>query len=316
MGDDLRSPSTAEWTAGVSRRLGPSGLIRLDYVNKVWSDFYAGRTDLTTGTSEDPTGNVYDRMIVENDNTYTNRKYWGLLLQGNYRFGTHLEVGGNYTYSKLYGTDCVSDRNIGCNMVYYPEYNDPKWWVPSGYLPSDIRHKLNLYASWDAVGTRAFAWNLSLLQRYLSGTPYGAWGEIYIEPYVTNPGYVRPPSSTWYPFTAVDAYRTDGVSSTDLAMTFTFRLGRVELYLNPSVTNLFNNQAVIDPDTWVFTADHKPYLNWFNPFTETPRECPQGTACNPDDGYNWQKGPDFGKPVWTLAYQTPRTYVVNVGLKF
>ena len=316
IGDDLRSPSTAEWTAGVSRRLGPSGLIRLDYVNKVWSDFYAGRTDLTTGTSEDPAGNVYDRMIIENDNTYTNRKYWGLLLQGHYRFGTRLEVGGNYTYSKLYGTDCVLDFNHGCNMVYYPEYNDPTWWVPSGYLASDIRHKLNLYASWDAVGTRAFAWNLSLLQRYLSGTPYGAWGEINIEPYVTNPGYVRPPSSTLYPFTAVDAYRTDGASSTDLATTFTFRLGRVELYLNPSVTNLFNNQAVIGPSTWVFTADSKPYLNWFNPFTETPRECPQGTACNPDDGYNWQKGPNFGKPGWTRAYQTPRTYAVNVGLKF
>jgi len=317
IGDNLRSPSTAEWTAGVSRRLGPSGLIRLDYVNKVWSDFYSVRTDLATGTSEDAYGNVYDRGVVENDNTFTNRKYWGLLLQGSYRFGARLEVGGNYTYSKLYGTDCAAFTNDGCTGVYYPEYNDPKWYVPAGYLYGDQRNTLNLYASWNAVNTRTLGWNLSLLERYLSGLPYGASSSrVLVDPYVENPGYSSPPSFTSYPFTAIDEYRTDAVSSTDLAMTFTFTFGGVQLYLNPIVTNVFNNQAVIYPNTTVYTAWQQDYLNWFNPFTETPRECPQGTTCNPTDGYNWQKGPDFGKAVYTTDYQTPRTYMVNVGLRF
>jgi len=317
IGDDLRSRSTTEWTAGVSRRLGATGLIRLDYVNKVWSDFYSYRTDLTTGTIEDPFGNPADRTIVENDNTFTDRKYWGLLLQGNYRFGARLLLGGNYTYSELSGTDCVTLSDFGCTPVNYPEYNDPTWYVPSGYLGGDRRHKLNLYASWDAVSTRAFAWNLSLLQSYLSGSPYGASSaRVEVRPYVTNPGYATPPYFTSYPFTAIDEYRTDAVSSTDLAMTFTFRLGRVELYLNPRVTNLFDSQAVVNPDTTVYTAWELNYLNVFNPFTETPTECPQGTTCSPADGYNWQKGPSFGKAINPTDYQTPRTYVVDVGLRF
>ena len=57
----------------------------------------------------------------------------------------------------------------------------------------------------------------------------------------------------------------------------------------PEMLNVFNEQGVWNPDTTVRR------LSTFNPFTATPRECPQGqTNCT---GYNWQKGPNFGKPV-------------------
>ena len=316
IGDNLRSPSTTEWAAGVSKRLGTRGLVRLDYINRTWADLYSQRVDMTTGQSQDPFGNVYDRIIVENDTSLLHRKYWGLLLQGNYRFGERLQLGGNYTYSKLYGTDFNYTRSFADYPASYPEYRDLRWYQPEGYAAGDYRHKLNLYASWDAVSTRAFSWNLSLLQRYLSGHPYGAWGMALVSPYVSNPGYVLPPDFNPYAFTARDAYRTDAINSTDLAMTFTFKVAGLELYLNPRVTNLFNNQAVINPNQTVYTRYNRRYLNWFDPFTETPKECPQGTTCNQADGYNWQKGPNFGKAVQPTDYQTPRTYLVNVGLRF
>jgi hypothetical protein len=66
----------------------------------------------------------------------------------------------------------------------------------------------------------------------------------------------------------------------------------------------------------VYTRYNKRYLNWFDPFTETPKECPQGTTCNQADGFNWQKGPNFGKAVQPTDYQTPHTFLVNVGLRF
>ena len=317
IGDKLRSPSTAEWTAGVSKRLGTRGLVRFDYVSKTWADFYAQRVDMTTGTSEDPFGNVYNRTIIENNDTTFQRRYWGLLLQADYRFGERLQVGGNYTYSKLYGNDWSSASPVVTDSYYYPEYHDIRWFDPVGYLWGDHRHKLNLYASWDAISTRAFGWNLSLLQRYLSGAPYGA-GSAYVlvSPYVTNPGYVMPPDFAWYAFTSPDAYRTGAVNSTDLAMTFTFKLAGLELYVNPQIRNLFNNQAVINPNMIVYTGFDEDYLNLFDPFTETPKECPQGTTCTLADGYNWQKGPDFGKAMVPTDYQTPRTFLLNVGLRF
>ncbi len=40
IGDDLKSPSTHEFTAGVSRQLGGSGLVRVDAIYRTWTDFY------------------------------------------------------------------------------------------------------------------------------------------------------------------------------------------------------------------------------------------------------------------------------------
>jgi hypothetical protein len=323
IGSDLRSPSTTQWTLGVTRRLGTSGLLRLDLLDKTWTDLYSNRVDMTTGHSEDPYGNVYDRIIVEND-PQVRRRYQAAILQGDSRVGERLRLGGTYTLSRLYGDD-VGYSSPGLNgLDSYPEYRDLKWAAPKGYLGGDHRHKLNLYASWNAVNSNATSLNLSVLERVLSGSPYGACSGVVSlldsagEPYVANPGYATPPDITGYCFTAPDAYRTGTLSSTDIAATLSFQLGKgIEVYVNPQIWNIFNRQAVINPDDHVLTNFHQPRnLALFNPFTETPKECPQGTTCNLADGYNWQKGPGFGKPVSPTDYQTPRTFVVNVGVRF
>ncbi len=56
----------------------------------------------------------------------------------------------------------------------------------------------------------------------------------------------------------------------------------------------------------------------FNPFTDNPVECPQGTAlaaCKAM-GANWQKGSLFGTPTSAAGYQAPRYFQVAVGLRF
>jgi hypothetical protein len=318
IGSDLRSPSTTQWTVGLTRRLGTRGLVRLDLLDKTWTDLYSNRVDMTTGHSEDPYGNVYDRIIVEND-PHVRRQYQAVILQGDSRVGERLRLGANYTLSKLYGNDNGTNNPWANTLDSYPEYHDLKWYAPEGYLGGDHRHKLNLYASWDAVNTKVTTLNLSVLQRILSGSPYGACsGVVRVGPYVTNPGYAMPPAITWYCFTAPDAYRTGTVNSTDIAATLSFQLGKgIEIYVNPQIRNVLNNRAVINVDSHVLTNWHQPKnLARFNPFTETPKECPQGTTCNPADGYNWQKGPDFGKPVSPTDYQTPRTFLLNLGVRF
>jgi hypothetical protein len=261
---------------------------------------------------------VYDRIIVEND-PHARRRYQAVMVQGDYRFGDRLRLGGNYTLSKLYGTDCSYDVACTNGLDFYPEYRDLAWNAPEGYLGGDRRHKLNLYLSWDAVNTRATTLNLSVLQRYMSGAPYGPWScNVSVSQYVTNPGYAVPPDTNCYAFTAPDAYRTAGVASTDLAATLTFKVAvGVELYINPLVQNLFNRHAVVAPDATVYVNNDLPdSLAAFNPFTDKPKECPQTATCKLEDGYNWQKGPGFGKPVRPTDYQTPRTFMVNVGVRF
>jgi Carboxypeptidase regulatory-like domain len=318
IGSDLRSPSTTQWTLGVTRRFGTRGLVRLDLLDKTWTDLYSNRVDMTTGHSEDPYGNVYDRTIVEND-PHVRRQYQAVILQGDYRLGERLRLGGNYTLSWLYGNDVGGASPRANTLDYYPEYRDLKWYAPKGYLFADRRHKLNLYGSWDAINTEATTLNVSMLQRLLSGSPYGACSsKVGVRPYVTNPGYAMPPQFTSYCFTAPDAYRTGTVSSTDIAATLSFKLGTdIEIYVNPQILNAFNEQAVISVDSHVLTNTHQPeHLAAFNPFTDKPKECPQGTTCNLADAYNWQKGPYFGKAVSPTDYQTPRTFLLNVGVRF
>ncbi len=319
IGKDLRSPSTTEWTVGVSKRLGTNGLFRLDYIDRSWTDLYSQRVDTTTGKSADPAGNVYDRIIVAND-PHVQRRYQGLLVQADYRLNEHLHLGGSYTLAELVGND-VGYWGANLNgLDYYPEYRQINWYAPKGYLSGDHRHKLDAYASWDAVDTKAVSLNVSVLHQYLSGRPYGAVsGSVLVGPYVANPGYATPPAdAAQYFFTRPDAYRTDAVTSTELAATLTLKAGRgIQFYINPQVRNVFNNQAVVNPNTTVYVNANKPRsLAAFNPFAESPKECPQGTICNLADDYNWQKGPKFGKAVQPQDYQTGRTFLLNLGVRF
>jgi hypothetical protein len=205
----------------------------------------------------------------------------------------------------------------------YPEYRNLSWYAPKGYLGADQRHKARVWVVWDALSTKHNRLSVSLMQSFFSGTPYGAVGTVPLtnaakQPYVTNPGYITPPTTQPYYFQARDAYHTDNVSSTDLSLNYSFVLPAlgtsVEFFVQPILTNVLNQHAITAVNQTVYTAGDKSYLARFNPFTDTPTECPQGqtTAC----AGNWQKGPNFGKPTNTTSYQTPRSFSLSFGVRF
>lgn len=127
---------------------------------------------------------------------------------------------------------------------------------------------------------------------------------------------------TKYYFTSRDAFRWNNLSQTDLSFSYAFVVpvlgADLQFFLEPRVTNVLNAHAVLSGNTSVFTSNSKPYLAAFNPFTTKPLECPQ--ADTPAQcmamGANWQKGPQFGQPVAPTDYQTPRTYVISLGVRF
>jgi hypothetical protein len=79
----------------------------------------------------------------------------------------------------------------------------------------------------------------------------------------------------------------------------------LELFVQPEVLNLFNEQGAVGVDTTIFTSESDPTLQLFNPLTESPAE-----------GVHWRKGDDFGQPTGEDHYQRPRTFRVSVGLRF
>jgi hypothetical protein len=308
----LDSPYTEELSLGFTKRLGTRGVFRADVVRRDSKSFYSTRTDLTTGPVTLQTGQVVDLAVLENTNKLQ-RQYLGLHTQFQYRLTDTLSLGGTYTLSELKGNfdgETIANGPVSATDFLYPEYLQRSWNNPKGDLSADQRHRVRVYGVWDLFKNSHNALNVSVLQNYYSGTPYGAIGSVNPSLYVTNPGYKLPPTAVSYYFTARDRFHTPNISATDLALNYSFTLNgpfekSYEIFFEPEVLNVFNAKGFTAVNTGVFDATTDPTLAKFNPFTAKPVE-----------GVNWRPSASFGRPRSPLDYQTPRTFRFSVGIRF
>ncbi len=335
--DPLSSPKTNEIVLGVGGTLFNSVVYRVDGVRREYKDFYATKRDMTTGQVTDSLGNEYDLGYIINSNI-PEREYTGLHSSLAWRVGS-LNLAANWTWSHMIGNfvgETSGSGPVTAGFEVYPEYFDLKWSAPSGDLSQDVRHRVRLIATYDfKLGPVSIT--PGLVQSYDTGTPYGAVGNIASSPYVTNPGYLTPPTRVAYYFTPRDAYRTDDIWRTDLSLNLSGKIGPVEIFVIPQVQNVFNNDGLVGVNTALnvgtgATPSATTGLVRFNPFTTAnPIECPQAqfpgdpaasaAACRAM-GANWQKGENFGKPTnanqiaGQTHYQIPRRWSVSVGIRF
>ncbi|MCA1582565.1 MAG: TonB-dependent receptor [Acidobacteria bacterium] len=317
----LKSPYAREYTAGINGTVG-TGSYRMDFVRRDFHDFYNTVLNISTGQARDPAGNKYDVGVVGNTNDLV-RNYTGLQTQFQYRlFNNRLNVGGAWTWSHTLGNFDGEAGNSGPvtgGFQAYPEYKDPSFNLPTGDLATDVRHRVRLFATVDLpfIPRRIGVVSFSATQAYDTGSPYGAVGTVRSRSYVTNPGYSTPPSSVTYYFTARDAFRTDDIKRTDIAINFSTKIaGVVEIFIQPQVYNLFNNRGVIGVDKTVNTARNPgggTYQN-FNPFTDKPVQRPH--LDNTVKTANYDLGPNFGKPTSVNDYQIPRQFQITAGIRF
>jgi hypothetical protein len=306
-------------------------MLRADIVSRTFHDFYASRVDASTGTVDVVVSGVpftFDTRVYENDDTVLERSYRGLQLSASYRPTESTSIGGSYTLSRTEGNftgETLASGPVSSSVHEYPEYFQTSWAFPKGELGSSQRHKARAWVLWDALTTRHSTLTVSLMHSYLSGTPYGASAPIDTSWYmagVAHPAYRTPPTTQTYYFTRRDAFRTDNVNVTDLSLTMAFSLpalgADLQLFVQPSVTNLFDNQAVTNPNTAVYTA-RIPGKNLvpFNAFTDQPVECTEVSknTCT-TAGANWMKADTWGKPQAIGDYQSPRTFSVSFGVRF
>ncbi|PYQ25029.1 MAG: hypothetical protein DMF81_03790, partial [Acidobacteria bacterium] len=335
IGDTLKSPHSQEVTLGLSRRIGARGALRVDGIYRKFRYFYATFLNTTTGKVQDQFGKSFDLGIVQNENDLLDRSYRGLNFQATYRPVRRLGLGGNYTLGELKGN--IEGENGGSGPTtsgirFYPEYFNVSWNAPDGDLNANVRHKVRAWMTYDVpVPSPAGSLNMSVLQYYNSGTPYGAVGTVDTRPFVANPGYVTPPASVNYYFTARDAFHMDSLWRTDLALNYEHKLGlkQARLFFRGIMVNAFNRHGLtnfwggVNSDldlgcgttgcinTTVLTNRNNNSIAPFNPFTTTPVE-----------GVNWRKAtavapaPGFGQATSRYAYQTPRTVSFSIGLRF
>ncbi len=324
----LNSPNANEYSLGFSKQFAGRGVVRLTAIHRKFDDFYATVGNLSTGTIPNPTnGSLLDLQLIENNSSAFERKYDALQGQFQWRLMKKFDLGGNWTISRLQGNFDGETRNNGpiTGDLTYPEYKLARWNRPSGDLSSDQRHKIGLYGVYRLIDAGHQTLNISLFQSYQTGLPYGASQNIVINSAIlANPGYKTPPTRVGYFFTARDAFRTDNILRTDISMNYSFRFGKVEAFVSPEISNLFNAENLDTTDSrgldqTVFTAANSGTTSCsqagpggtpgrcqtFNPYTSTPVE-----------GVHWQKGPNFGKAIAPLGYQNRRTFRVSVGFRF
>ncbi|MEO7794513.1 MAG: TonB-dependent receptor [Thermoanaerobaculia bacterium] len=308
VGTDVASTYADELTIGGVRSFGAKGSVRADIVYREFGNFYSTRRDTVTGRVLNANGNQVDLGVIQNDNDNLERTYLGLQTSFNFLISDRLTVGGAYTLSHAEGN--FEGENQGSGPVTsalesYPEYKEARWNAPKGDLLIDQRHKLSLFAVWEAFKSDRQRLSVSARQLYTSGFAYSAVGNVGTRAFVTNPGYVSPPSQVPYYFSDRGAFKTDDITSTAIGLNYSLFFGAFEVFGQLDIQNVFNEDGVIIVNQAVFTSRNDPTKQAFDPFTQTPVE-----------GVHWSKGPNFGKATSVNDLQAPRTYVASVGVRF
>ena len=311
--EDLASTSADEFTIGFQRQLGTRGSVRLDYINRTWNNLFATRTDLTTGPSDpDPFGNQTDLGVVINDDSILEREYDGVNLVFRYNLlDSRLRTGGNYTWSHARGNfegETGGSGPVTSGVFSYPEYKELEWNNPRGDLNVDQRNKVRLWAIYDIFRNNRNSLNVSLLQNFFSANKYEAAASIRTA-LIDDPGYIDPPTRVTYFFTGRNELEFDDITRTDLSFNYTLNFNRFELFLQPEVLNVFDEDGQIAGNTTVFTsntaAGRARGLVDFNPLTTEPVE-----------GTHFALGDRFGLPEDEFDFQQRRTWRFSVGFRF
>jgi len=100
--------------------------------------------------------------------------------------------------------------------------------------------------------------NVSVLERFDSGTPYSAVGNIDpIASGVADPGYILAANASSggfnYYFSPRGAFHWDNVTATDVGLNYNVPVARMGLFVQADIINVLNEHAQIGGNTSVST---------------------------------------------------------------
>jgi outer membrane receptor protein involved in Fe transport len=309
---DIKSANTNEVMGGLARELGSKGAVRVDFVYRMYYDFYGNFINTSTGTVTDARTNTRFNLTVVDNTSSVERDYKGLSTQFEYRVLPALRVSGNYMLSWARGSVEGEDLTNGAtraNADEYPEYRQASWNYPIGYTNGDQRHKVRVWGTYRLpVPENLGDATLGFMQRFDSGLGYDYNMTIDSRPFVTNPGYLTPPSTVAFFLSERGGLRFNSIWRTDLSLSWNRRLpglARTQVFFRGVVNNVFNHLRVDSFNTSIISRTGDATLAAFNPFTERPVE-----------GTHWRRGPSFGQPTSPTSYQSPREFNFSVGFRF
>ena len=306
----LDSLVTKEFRFGYTHEWGSRGFVKTDVVLREFDNFAVSNINLQTG----PTNNgATDLAVINNDDAGYERTYNAVQIQGAYRLTDHLNLTGNYTWSQLYGNvDGETSDGVGSTVgltTEYPEFNNFANRNPVGYLSGDVRHRANIFLNYD-FSTGFGNFTISAMEEINSGSPYNrAWTLDYDEfdgeygvPELDSVGYVSPDDTAVY-YLAVGEDRAETAYATNLGVNWDLKFfKRASVFVQINVFNLFNQDSADNGRGYRSTINE---LAPFNVYNETPVE-----------GRHYSLDEFFGTPTASSAFQRPRTFEIDLGIRF
>lgn len=332
---DAKSPYSNEWNLSLRTALPRnSGFASITYTDRAYKNLMTafvglactdfGRCEGTGDRSVLPSGAFVDTTVWDND-PRAKRDYNALAVQADWRPTTHLTVGGNWTWSETKGNyegEALNQPASGSVLGARERAINVGAAAPYGYLAQDLRHRVNAYGTYRFDLGRAGDLSTSGILNYRTGQPYSRTGAVALSPV---PQYASSSGSYTYFFDGRGNNRFDNVWSIDTAIRYSVPvIWRVSPFVKLDVRNVLNRDQLIAYQTtgtavnvggnltWVPSGNAAPILANGNP---NPNYV---ASCNPDSGdfTPSTQCTGFGRIRGETDYQTPRTFLVTVGLQF
>jgi hypothetical protein len=300
---NLESPYANDLTLSVKRALPRnSGSITLSYVNREYKnlidDFIGGfgYYEVPDPSGQQPNLGEGDVTFITNTSEAT-RRYNSLTATWDYRPAARWNVGGNWTVSKTEGNYEGEATNQPYSFSAIGDYvnsRNQQAVAPFGYLLNDARHRARSWANYRLNFERLGSLTLGTILNYVSGTP---WHRTASVPQGDTPEYLQDcPGgvcrSYTYFFTR-GADRFDGWWGVDLSARYQFPVYRqLNGWVKLDVTNITDNDSLKAHDVGA------------------------SAQTNAAGQLVWVPSSSFGRVRNQLDYQTPRTYLVTLGLNF
>ncbi len=315
--DGLHSPLTREFTASIGSQLSSRAHVKLTYVSRDVSGFIEDFITLDNGTTDIFRDGVFfgtfDNTVYRNTDA-PQRRYQGLLMQGNLRARNDLQIGGHWTIQLQNEGDFEGEaaNQPGNPSLYgdYPEVFPADRYYPVGRFDDFQRHKLRLWGIYNRQLGRFGSVDLSAMWKYNSGLTYSLFAANYpltAQQRALAADYANLPNggAANLFFGERGSQSFEGYALVDLGVNYQIPIwATVRPYLKVEVLNALNNQKLIGHDV-VVTADPNSPRDALGLPTGYIREARFGQATR-----------NLDYPAYRPGFDGGRTLLLAFGLRF
>ena len=295
--DGIGGPFAEDLNLSVKRALpGQRGVVTVTYTNRdfedLLDDFKGGGEGIVTINLPDTSTEDVDRVIWDNCGV-CERDYQSLTVSWDYRPSAVWDIGGNYTYSETRGNyegESVGQPSIGSIIGNFPTTVDAASAYPFGYLNSDVRNRARVWGNYGFDFEKAGRLTLGGILYYRSGGNYSRTARV---PAGSDPGVIGAPSTFTKFFDGRGNNRFDSLWALDTTVRYDIAFYKdLTAYIKLDIENITNEDSLLTHRTG-------------------------GTAVTGSGGVlEWQPLPNFGTASSERNYQTPRSYLVSVGMSW